>query len=855
VIERPGQDELSADYRRLLDTTEDAVLAAGADFLITLWNAGAERMYGWAADEMLGRDARSLANTVLSDAQRAQLREALTADGRWHGALTAYRKDGTPIDVEVIAVAVRGQTGEITGYLGIHRDITERTRAERRARASQRALRASLQRTETILESVSDAFYSLDAELRFTYVNDEALRVLPRPRGRRYARDELVGQVIADVFPDPAHNRGRALLQQALRDQRNVDFEVSYPPDDRHYDVHVRPSADGLSVYFRDVTAGRKGDAQREEWARRQQLVAELGLRALASDELQPLLDEATSLIARTLDVGLVAIIQRLAGGDRVVLRAGVGWREGLIGRATAAPAPGSLFGYTLATGDPVVSEDVGADPRFTLSAALAEHEPVSAMSVVLAGREEPFGALGAFSRSARSFSPTDLHFLQAVANVLAAAVERNDADQRLIEVKEGERLRIARDLHDDALQQLSVAILQATVTAAGSGPDRATELVATLELVSSHLRGAVFDLRLGAEEDRPFPELLQRLVEAQRAMAPGHEIGLEIADDVPGDPQGRRGTEILRIAGEAIINARRHADAASILVTASGSARRMAITIADDGHGFDPAAGPPAGASGITGMRERAALLGGDLDITSGPSGTQVRLELALTPEGAADGRAIRVLLVEDHTAVREAFAAAIEREPDFVVVAQASSLAEARTMLGDVDVAVLDLALPDGDGTELIPGLRALNPRAQALVLTAHLDRRQTARAIRQGAAAALAKTARLDEFVDAVRRLRAGETLIPADEILELLRLAEVDEEEQRANRGAIEQLTAREREVLAALGRGENVHSIARRLHITPRTARNHIASILGKLGVHSQLQAVLFGLRYDLIELR
>lgn len=204
---------------------------------------------------------------------------------------------------------------------------------------------------------------------------------------------------------------------------------------------------------------------------------------------------------------------------------------------------------------------------------------------------------------------------------------------------------------------------------------------------------------------------------------------------------------------------------------------------------------------------------------------------------------------------AVRQAIAAMFEREPDFTVVGQAPSLAEAREMLHDVDVAVLDLGLPDGYGTDLIGELRKASPRAQALVLSAGVDRAQTARAIERGAAAMLDKTAHLDELVDAVRRLRAGETLLTLDEVVELLGFAGRQREQERADRRAIERLTPREREVLQALGDGLDSQTIAHRLNITVRTQRNHVASILAKLGVHSQLQAVLFALRYGVIEVR
>ncbi len=203
----------------------------------------------------------------------------------------------------------------------------------------------------------------------------------------------------------------------------------------------------------------------------------------------------------------------------------------------------------------------------------------------------------------------------------------------------------------------------------------------------------------------------------------------------------------------------------------------------------------------------------------------------------------------------MREALAARFAREPEFRVVGQAASLAAARTMLADVDVAVIDLGLPDGYGGDLIEELRRENPQAQGLVLTASLDRADLARAVESGAAGALDKTARLDEVVDAVRRLRAGETLMSMDEVVELLTFARRGRTRDRDDRRAIESLTPREFEVLQALAEGLDSDAIAHRLRITVRTERSHVANILAKLGVHSRLQALLFALRQGVVEIR
>src|SRR5919201_5778867 len=162
-----------------------------------------------------------------------------------------------------------------------------------------------------------------------------------------------------------------------------------------------------------------------------------------------------------------------------------------------------------------------------------------------------------------------------------------------------------------------------------------------------------------------------------------------------------------------------------------------------------------------------------------------------------------IRVLLVEDHASFRQPLAFLLGREPYIAVVGQAGSLAEARQGLDGIDVAIIDLGLPDGPGVELVQELRAINPHSAVLVLTASLDRREHARAVEAGASGVLHKSAEVEEVVHAVRRLAAGELALSRQELVDLLGLASQHQAQDRAVRLALRQLTLREQEVLQAL----------------------------------------------------
>lgn len=215
--------------------------------------------------------------------------------------------------------------------------------------------------------------------------------------------------------------------------------------------------------------------------------------------------------------------------------------------------------------------------------------------------------------------------------------------------------------------------------------------------------------------------------------------------------------------------------------------------------------------------------------------------------------------MLVEDHVALRQTLAMVLDMEQDFEVVAQAGTLAEARGAVaallaedGGPDVAILDLDLPDGKGTDLIPEFIETNPDFSAVVLTASLDRGEIARAVEAGAAGVLHKSAGLEEVISAVRNVVEGGNLLSDGEVAELLRVASRTREEEREAQEAAKRLTPREREVLTNLARGLSNKEIAQQMHVSVETERSHMMNILSKLGAHSRLQALLYAIRIGVV---
>jgi DNA-binding NarL/FixJ family response regulator len=214
--------------------------------------------------------------------------------------------------------------------------------------------------------------------------------------------------------------------------------------------------------------------------------------------------------------------------------------------------------------------------------------------------------------------------------------------------------------------------------------------------------------------------------------------------------------------------------------------------------------------------------------------------------------GTLIRVVLVDDHLSFRQPLAFLLEQEPDLTISGQAGTLAEARPLLPETDLALIDLDLPDGDGTVLIPALQASTPRASALVLTASTSPIVTARAVEAGAAGVLHKSRPVREVVAAIRRLHAGEPLLSVRETIALLRLITQQRDQQRTVHAVIDRLTPREREVLQALAAGLSDYEIAHQLYVSHETVRSHMVNVLHKLEVDSRLKAFVFAVKHGLV---
>ena len=166
--------------------------------------------------------------------------------------------------------------------------------------------------------------------------------------------------------------------------------------------------------------------------AHQQTVIAALGQFALTAPDLTALLNQAMMLVSQTLEVEYCMALELLPNGKTLQLRAGIGWKEGYVGRTQLETAASSQAGYTLASGEPVVVADLNQETRFRPPPFLKEHDVVSGVTVVIQGHHRPFGVLGVHTARQRVFSEDEVHFLLAAATLVAMAVERHRTEPEI---------------------------------------------------------------------------------------------------------------------------------------------------------------------------------------------------------------------------------------------------------------------------------------------------------------------------------------------------------------------------------------------------------------------------------------
>lgn len=193
----------------------------------------------------------------------------------------------------------------------------------------------------------------------------------------------------------------------------------------------------GIVCVAQNITSLRYAEGELIARANQQEVIVKLGRCALMNDNLDELMDVAVSLVAGTLGVKFCKVLEFQAEEGSFLLRAGTGWKKGLVGNARIQAGKDSQAGYTLLSTEPVIVHNAATETRFGLASILTDHNLVSGMSVAIGDHESPYGVLSAHTEVKRTFTGNDIKFLQAVSNILAEAIERKKAEDVILQTKQ----------------------------------------------------------------------------------------------------------------------------------------------------------------------------------------------------------------------------------------------------------------------------------------------------------------------------------------------------------------------------------------------------------------------------------
>ncbi len=401
------------------------------------------------------------------------------------------------------------------------------------------------------------------------------------------------------------------------------------------------------------MTVGRLGGADAEREA---QLLSRVIETISAGLDLDLMLAGIAQLVTETTQTDVCFVHLLDERGRKLELRGATPPFDTMVGQVELALGEG-VAGWVAGHMQPVVIVDnKTADPRYRYIPALRGEEYTSMVSVpVVTPLGHLVGVLNVHTRQRREFTQADVELLRSVAGLVAGGIEnarlhRRLADreealerfaERMVEWSEHERRRLAGEIHDGISQRIVSLFfhLSAAADAIPGAPEVAAEQVARAqELAAAALdetRSAIAGLR---------PPVLDDLGLAASLESLGHSFPtLDVQVDAAELNMAEHAeTAVYRTAQEALQNVAKHADASSVRVRLFRQGSRAVLEVADDGTGFDmdaPGSPGPTGL-GLSGMRERAELLGGRLDLSAAPGrGTTVRLTIPFLPAAQAPG------------------------------------------------------------------------------------------------------------------------------------------------------------------------------------------------------------------------
>lgn len=611
ITERKKLEQDLATQARQLNQVSDAIIAYDRDLHIVSWNAGAERMYGWKAAEVMGRYYRDVVRSEMTPEELKQAMAMLVEKGQYSGRFLHHARDGRALHVEGSAMVVKDDASHITGFVSASRDATEKKRVEDSLRESERRYRL-------MAENTIDVVYQVDVSGAVGYASPSVRQLIG------YEAAEVVGRHFAD-FIEPAD-----LAIARERFQSNLRGEVIRGTLLRliHKDGHaVICETTGSPILENGVVVGVQGTARDvSDRVRAEQSLRESERRYRELFEGNP----------HPMFVYDLETLRYLAVNDAAVQAYGYS-REEFLGMTIKNIRPAEDHARLMSNVKKARKKgglDKAGVWRHRLRDGSIRLVEITSHTLEFEGRPAELVLAHDVTEQQRveqalrvSQQELELRVKQRTSDLERAnialrreASKNRQLEGQVLEAGDQEQRRIGQDLHDGICQMLTaVAFLcdslrQRLTKASPADAERAGRIKELVDRAIAESRRVARGLHPVQLEEIGLMAALRDLAESVGSIF-NIRCTLVCAREVP-IPDMTMATHLYRIAQEAVSNAHRHGRAAEIRISLgrlkSGHVR---LTIEDDGVGIP---GERGNGMGLAVMEYRAAAIGASLDITT---------------------------------------------------------------------------------------------------------------------------------------------------------------------------------------------------------------------------------------------
>jgi PAS domain S-box-containing protein len=416
-------------FRTLVENIPGAVYrcACDSDWTMSFISEAIADISGYPAADFINNRVRAFSRIIHPEDQvkvQQVIREAIATQKPYRLEYRILHADGSIRWVDEQGASVCTENGDVLGLDGVILDISDRKRAER-------ALQESKQQTVTIVESITDAFFALNYQWQFTYINRHAAKLLRRSTA------ELLGKNVWDEFPDWVDSITFEQYHKAAKEQVAVSFERLSTYWRRWYEVRAYPSPDGLCVYFHDISARKHAEAVLVERSRQTALGAAVGLALTQAGTLSSMLQQCVQAVVQHLDAALARIWLLNPAENALELQVDAGCTP-LDELPTRIPVGDFPVGRIAAEQQPYLTNNLSNEPHIYAPEWVLEEEIVSFAGYPLVVENQLVGVMTMFS--CQPITEATFNALGSVADEIALGIERKQVEQALY--RERQQLR-----------------------------------------------------------------------------------------------------------------------------------------------------------------------------------------------------------------------------------------------------------------------------------------------------------------------------------------------------------------------------------------------------------------------------